>query len=358
MVKWKLRFNNQLMAKYNAMLKESLQLLLQFLKILVVALLLSIFIRVFVVESYFIPSSSMENNLLIGDAVLASKCNYGVRLPICPYEIPMVEFICYLSGLHRYFTKIEWENVQLPGLSSVKMNDVVVFKYPENRRSIFIKRCVALSGDTVQIKHNNLFVNSTEIKNNEHIKNRYEIRMHDNENAQDFFTKLDIVANFDDYDTTFYANLDESELKQMKDKVKLIRRVEEIKSNIHVFPKFNSNNWNRDNYGPLWVPKKGLTIELNSENISLYKKIIEEFEENELDIKNSVIYINDTIVTSYTFKFNYFFTMGDNRQSSMDSRYWGFVPENYIIGKAVLVWWSYSKENGEVRWRRFFKRIK
>lgn len=273
--------------------------------------LLAISIRVFFIEIFAIPSGSMENTLFPGDKILVSKLDYGPAMPKSPYQIPWINLLWYLgAGKTTNMDSVYWEYKRLSGFSSVKHGDVTVFIHPlwGNRDNFFIKRCVAIPGDTLQIIDGVVFDNRLKIAIPDLVKQPYNMSLLTNDSAQ------------------------------------------------WVNPKNRKLAWTIDNYGPVVIPRKGITIILTSISLLVYQQTINLLEKTKIEEKNGIFYLNNQPVTTYTFKQNYYFMMGDNRNNSNDSRYWGFVPEEDVVGKAVVVLFS-NNETG-FQWHRILKPIK
>lgn len=314
-----------------------------FLRIVILIFLL----RLFILEFYHIPSTSMKNTLLIGDVIVSSKIHYGTRLPVNLKEIPYMSNLSYYTGTYRFLEFISWSETILPGFSGVKTNDVILFKHPDKAHKIYIKRCVGISGDTIKIKNSLLQSEMIDSVIQQNYCYNYSAEM-SNELKEEIDEKYpSINFSYHTLDKAWSIQMNNAQFDSLKDKFQKITKNQEIGYNRHIFPYSKDLKWNRDNFGPIIVPQKGMTIELNEGNLLLYQNIIDKFE-NVQDIEN---------FTQYTFKKNYFFVLGDNRQSSSDSRYWGFVPEEYIVGKAVLIIWSYDDYNKNIRWNRFLKII-
>ncbi len=234
---------------------------------------------------------------------------------------------------------------------------------PVDRRDNYVKRCVAIPGDVFEIRSNQIYINGEAVKNPEDIQHNYQISTDGTALNDRFFERFGISkADQQGITPDYYLPLSKEKAEQVK-KMPFIKsiEIEEEKPNgsgFQVFPFSSDYNWSRDNYGPLKMPEAGETVELNMQNLVLYERIITAYEGNKLDVKNNQIYINDEMATSYTFKMNYYFMLGDNRHKSADSRYWGFVPEDHIVGKPILVWLSLDTDKGfpaNIRWDRFFK---
>ncbi|MFT3934726.1 MAG: S26 family signal peptidase [Chitinophagaceae bacterium] len=381
----------------------------------VFAVVAATLIRTFVFEAYTIPTGSMEKTLLINDFLFVSKLTYGPRIPNTPLSVPFVH-ATLPGGLTKSY--VEW--IKIPYTrwfaSPVKRNDVVVFNFPagdtminkegylserpfyqvcrfetgngnldagrkvilENpdqyplvvrpvdKRENYVKRCVAIAGDSLQIKDGILFINGVAAPIPPKSEMYYEVET----NGQ----QLDPAVMKEEYDIDM-ENTDKQELVPNTEKGKnnylmlLTTDAKEkiVKSglakSIHLYMRKERTDfpydtihttWAVDNYGPLWVPKKDAKITLTPENYSLYDRIINVYEHNTSEWKDGKLYINGVATNEYTFKMNYYWMMGDNRHGSQDSRFWGFVPEDHVVGEAWLIWMSW--DHG-VRWSRLFRRI-
>jgi len=240
----------------------------------------------------------------------------------------------------------------------------VVYR-PVDRRDNYVKRCIALPGDTFEIRSNQVYINGRPVKNAPGVQHNYHVITDGTLLNQRFFDRLEISSEDQmqgGIGPHYLLPLTADKADQIK-KYKFIKSVQideqkPVDSRELVFPYSEKYNWSRDNYGPLWVPQKGATVQLNMDNILLYERIITAYEGNQMEVKGQTIYINGEIADSYTFKMNYYFMMGDNRHKSADSRYWGFVPEDHIVGRPILVWLSLNKDKSfpaNIRWNRFFK---
>ena len=251
------------------------------------SLILWLSIRIFVFQVFKIPTSSMNNTLKEGDYILVNKLAYGTRIPITPLALPFGTI---------YSDAIQLPYLRLLGYSSVNYNDIIVFNFPledelpVDCRQEYVKRCVGLPGDTLQLKKGVVFINQKKNSDPDSILFLY--------NANHQRILIDSSAYSPD-----------------------------------VFPNSSSIKWNADYFGPLYIPKKGEHILLNKKNMFLYKRVISIYENNALVVRNDSVFINDCYRMTYTFKMNYYFAMGDNRYNSIDSRFWGFVPENHLIGR-------------------------
>ncbi|MCU4174961.1 S26 family signal peptidase [Carboxylicivirga sp. N1Y90] len=238
-----------------------------------------------------------------------------------------------------------------------------VLARPVDRRDNYVKRCVAIPGDVFEIRSNQIYINGVKEENPKDIQHNYKITTDGTSLNDRFYERMGISrADQSGMAPNYYLPLTKENADKIKDMsfIKSIIIEEEIPNNsgFQVFPHSSDYNWSRDNFGPLTMPKAGETIDLNIKNLVIYERIITAYERNKLSVKGDQIYINDELATSYTFKMDYYFMLGDNRHKSADSRYWGFVPEDHIVGKPILVWLSLDKDKSffsSIRWDRFFK---
>ncbi len=235
---------------------------------------------------------------------------------------------------------------------------------PVDKRENYIKRGVGMPGDMIELKHGQLYVNGEIADNPEQLQYKYRVKTNgiplNRMKLQDLGIALDDISmGASDYELPLTLDMVE-ELKKFPN-VKEIVKVEETGNNADIFP-FDPENypWNVDNFGPLYIPKKGDVVELNMETLPLYERVIGAYEGNDLQVRDSVIYINGQPADTYTFKMDYYWMMGDNRHCSADSRFWGFVPEDHIVGKAYFIWLSLDKDKSflsKIRWNRLFRFI-
>lgn len=337
------------------------------------------FIRWATFEAYTIPTPSMEKSLLVGDFLFVSKMHYGPRTPKTPLQIPLThKYLPFTSdasgadGIQSYVDWIELPSLRLPGISEVKRNDVVVFNYPEEPvptdvKTNYIKRCVAVAGDTLRIKHQQLFINGKAQDQPEDWQQSYKIFTTGNQRPSERMLlrwgATDGCYPSFDGDVAWIVNVTKEEAAQIE-KAEFVKRValnESIEPEPQVIPNSSIMKWNKDNMGPIWIPKAGETIAMTPLNIAFYEKVIRRFEDNEnVEIKGKELWINGQKAENYTFKQDYYFMMGDNRHNSLDSRFWGFVPADHIVGKAMFIWLSLDQnESGfsKIRWNRMFDMI-
>jgi signal peptidase I len=340
-----------------------------------------------VMQPYTIPTGSMEKSLLVGDFLFVSKFHYGARTPKTPLHIPLSDNKIWGTNIPSYLKWIQLPMYRLPGLTKVKNNDVVVFNWPGDTESPadlkthYIKRCIAIGGDTLHIVEGKVFVNSKAIEVPPGMQMSYLVESKQPLNEKTF-KKLGInysrseLSNQDDVpqvspdEMTYIILMNQSTAEQMKklDFIKsvtqYISRNDQTGTSQGIYPGSADFKWTIDNFGPIYVPQKGKTISITPQNLTLYQKVFLEYEDNEdAKIENNQLFIDGKAVTEYTFKQNYYWMMGDNRHNSEDSRFWGFVPENYIVGKALFVWWSvdsfesWSNPFKKIRWSRIGKGI-
>ena len=357
---------------------------------IIFAVVAATFIRLFFIEAYTIPTSSMEKSMMVGDYLFVSKTAYGPKMPNTPISFPFVHNTMPLLGsLPSYSRLIQYPYRRIAGTGKIKNDDVVVFNFPEgdtvsvrlqessnyyelvrmygrdqvwgdkrtfgdiiyrpvDKRENYIKRCIAIPGDSIKIVNGQVFVNGKAQKEIPGIQYKYQITTNGSPINDKILDKLEITRpEIDGSDSRYIIALTSGQVKKLAD-LKFIHSIERYilpadKIDPSLFPNDPGFGWNLDNFGPLWVPKKGVTINLNLVNLPLYKRIITVYEDNDLKIKDNNIYINGIPASTYTFKMDYFWMMGDNRYNSADSRYWGFVPEDHVVGKASFVWLSLDK---------------
>ncbi|MGB2171910.1 MAG: signal peptidase I [Flavobacteriaceae bacterium] len=402
------------------------------------AIIAATLVHNYFIQPYIIPTGSLEKTLLIGDFLFVSKFHYGARTPMTALAFPMVHDTLPLAKIKSYLDYPQIPYFRLPGFQKVKRNEIVVFSWPADtvrqffvkekgvrkpvdKKSNYVKRCVALPGDTLEIINGFVHINGQQSVLPERAKIQY---THYAYNSKGVSSRKLIALGIKDFkrkyrienitQTTYNAllpyiigrtsndinnfivitppaGLPPKLVGQLRLRVKelleptkeltltieeanalrnnslfdsLVRKVSQVKTpNTTFFPNSLPYDWNEDNFGPIVLPKAGTEILLNDENLPLYKKIIRDYEGNTLEKIDTVIKINGKESNRYTFQQDYYWMMGDNRHRSEDSRFWGFVPENHIVGKPVLIWFSIEGindgiKNWRIRWDRVMTTVK
>jgi signal peptidase I len=366
---------------------------------LIFAVVAATIIRTFFFEAYTIPTGSMEGSLLVNDYLFVSKLAYGPRVPMTPLAVPLVHNTMPITGGKSYTEAVKWDYHRWWGFGNIKRNDVVVFNFPNgdtvvaeqpdkdyyqilrdefggnrellksqytvitrpvDKKENYIKRCVGVSGDKIEVKDGLLYVNDQPAEKYPHSKLSYKIDTKApgfNEFIED--NNMEVVAS---NGVSYILHLANDQVENVKKQA----MVKSVTLNLYpqgftadgAYPQDTAHfKWNRDHYGPIIIPKEGTTVTITTENISLYKRIIVNYEKNTLEQKGDKFIINGKETNTYTFKMNYYWMMGDNRHNSADSRYFGFVPIDHVVGKAFFVWFSNAKSLFEVRWNRLFRSI-
>jgi len=399
-------------------------------------------INIFFFQNYQIPSSSLEKTMLVGDYLFVSKLSYGPRIPNTPVSFPLVQNTFPILNTNSYIEWPRWGYKRVKGIGEVKRDDIVVFNFPAgdtiaylqqnpdyytllkqhgredirlnkrrygeimyrpvDKRENFVKRCVGMPGDSLQIIDNQIYIDGKIQADEKNVQYNYYVETNGKQFDEAIYRKLGISeadriylfdANTTDFQKASEAGYYNSTLpylgfapdsssgrynpvyvfpltKSALEKIKKLPYVTKVLiepdmingSKSLVYPVEYDFGWTRDNYGPIWIPKKGSTIELNTVNLALYHRCIVNYENNELEIRpDGALLINGQPTTTYTFKYNYYWMMGDNRHKSADSRSWGFVPEDHIVGKPILVWLSLDKDrgwlDGKIRFDRIFRLV-
>lgn len=336
---------------------------------IVFAVIAATIIRWLLLEAFTIPTPSMEKSLLVGDFLFVSKMHYGARTPATPLQIPLTHQKIWGTNIPSYLDWINLPQFRLPGFSEVKRNDIVVFNYPTefqypvDLKTNYIKRCVAIAGDVIEVKDMQVYINNEPADNPEKMQFRYFIQTPETIN-QRVFDKYDISEK---YKVTggymvFTSPNTATELNALQfiTDVKVLE-AEPGSTELRIYPDAGKYPWNVDYWGPLLIPAEGMTIEVNDETMTKYGPIIEYYEGNDdVEVGDSTLIIDGNALTSYTFKQDYYFMMGDNRHNSEDSRFWGVVPADHIVGKALFIWMSIDPSKSffkKIRWGRLFNGI-
>lgn len=381
--------------------------LIEWVDAIVFAVIAATLIRMFFIEAYTIPTSSMEKSLLVGDYLFVSKVSYGPKLPNTPLSFPFAHHTMPLTkNTKSYLEWIKRPYNRLAGFGDIKRNDVVVFNYPEgdtvivqfqsersyysvvreigrarvwrdydvvvrpvDKRENYIKRCVAIPGDTLHVSKGQLYINGKPQELFGGVQYNYIIRTNGTAINAKILDDLKI-AKADRFFNPAGGIYEMPLTTNAYNKIRELNNVHSVLKHENtnpsmmtktIFPHSPKFAWTEDNFGPLLIPKKGETVNLTIDNLPIYERIINTYEGNELVVKDNIIYINNEVADSYTFNMDYYFLMGDNRHNSADSRFWGFVPEDHVVGKASFIWLSLDKDKkfpANIRFDRVFKGIK
>ena len=379
---------------------------LDWLDAIIFAVVFVTFINILFFQAFKIPSSSMESSLLTGDHLFVSKLAFGPRIPQTPLTIPFTHNVIF--GKESYSTLIQNDYRRLKGFRNVRRGDYVVFGFPDgdsvlvkapsedyytvcrlygkdyavrnygpviarpsDKKDHYVKRCVAVAGDTLTIVDGRVHINSEPQTVWPGVQSTYAVITNGTRINQKTLDRLGLNIAELYYDETLPGYPQMALTASMLEKVKAcpnVTAVEELDdvyppdypdSYLMLFPFRENFRWTRDNYGPIWIPKAGVTVKLNAEVLPLYERIIRDYEHNSLQVNaDGRIIINGEETDEYTFSQDYYFMMGDNRHNSLDSRYWGFVPEDHIVGRPAVIWLSTDSSRSfpsNIRWRRFLK---
>lgn len=346
------------------------------------AVIAATLIRWLIMEAYTIPTPSMENSMLVGDFLFVSKFHYGTRTPKTPLQIPLTHQKIWFTEIPSYVDWIQLPQYRLPGFSSVKRGDVVVFNvppkemndnkvYPVDLKTNYIKRCMALPGDVLTIKGRQVFINDQPAENPPKMQFSYlvyakdEINPRNLENLELDPDDYNLLGRLEDNQVVYGMFLTSEKAEQLKTVPYITAVADDHRTHesgdYRIFPKSKGRTWNGDDYGPLTIPKEGMTIPVNDSTMTFYGETIMLYDSEDVVVKDGVMTVNGQAVKEYTFKQDYYFMMGDNRHNSLDSRYWGFVPEDHIVGKGFFIWLSIDKYEsffGKIRWSRFFNPVR
>lgn len=369
---------------------------MEWVRAIVFAVVVATVIRWALISAYTIPTSSMEGTQLVGDFLFVSKFHYGPRTPRTILRIPLTDNKIWGTSIPSYLSWVQLPIGRVPGLSKVKERDIVVFNFPDEEAPVdmkthYIKRCVAIAGDTLQIKDTQIYINGKAQENAPEMQHYYKVvsdkeikseRIVKRYDLKEFLPNLDEVTEVIDPNEgsakIYKVILSEEKAKKLKKKdfirsvTKAILPKDSVEidytrgENIpNVYPHHPEYRWNQDNYGPLVIPKKGMTIPVNRENMIQYGLVIKRYEwqkDVEVNTTEGTLSIDGQEQKEYTFTQDYFFMMGDNRHNSLDSRFWGFVPQDHVVGQALITWLSldYKESNifNRIRWGRMFTAIR
>lgn len=344
------------------------------------AVLAATFIRSLFIEAYQIPTPSMEKSLLVGDFLFVSKVNYGARLPMTPLSVPFAHQTLPIGDIKAYSDALQLPYFRLPGFQKIKNGDVVVFNYPfelENpvdKKTNYIKRCIGIPGDEIKIINGNILINNNRFQDPVDREYSYKINTDGTSFNKKLLDELDITDKEPSMGMYWMTDKTREAIRKESNITSIDTLIQKPEFPGQTYPNWQGLSWSRDNFGPIYVPKAGVKIPMNEKNFWMYKLPIEQYEHaGKLEQSGDGFTLNGQPITSYTFKLNYYFMMGDNRHNSEDSRFWGFVPEDHIVGKALFIWLSLkydvnriTKMDGTpletrkfkgVRWNRIFKGI-
>ena len=405
---------------------------------IVFAVILATIVHTYFIQPFIIPTGSLEKTLLIGDFLFVSKYHYGARVPKTVAAFPMVHDTIVGTGIRSYLNKPQLPYLRIPAIKKIERNDLVTFNWPADtvrrffvkeagvvkpidKKSNYVKRCVAIPGDKLEIIDGLLYINSELSKLPYRAKPLFNYRVtSQNGISSKELLKLNITGFSRKFKISglnsnqqfegirpYISSLINSDIenfiitsghkgipsriiaenrlrvKEIKEREKIIsmtnsdfEKLESKKTfdsiyrifkttksyNTSFFPNDIKYDWDEDNFGPIIIPQKGQEIELNKQTLPIYKKIIRDYEKNKLELINDKILINDVETTFYKFKMDYYWMMGDNRYNSEDSRAWGYVPENHIVGRPIFIWMSIDGindgiSNWKIRWDRVFTTI-
>ena len=416
---------------------KTLRTLMDWVDAIVFALVAVYFVFLLLFQNYQIPSSSLEKSLLVGDFLIVNKASYGPRMPITPLSFPLAQHTMPLVGGKSYIEQPQWPYRRIAGLGRVQRGDIVVFNFPTgdtvalnmqnpdyytichslmqerqmsrsqaaayvhqhpeifgpviwrpvDRRENYVKRCVGLPGDSLQIIDNQVYVNGSPLPDAPGVQYNYFVQTRGGQISERQFEQWGVSR--DDRLMLAENNALASLLgftpaaggqriyhfpatAEVIERVKKAPNIQDVKIEKarvgdyslggYVFPLDGRVAWTRDDFGPLWIPAKGATIALDEHNEILYGRAIRVYEGHQLEQRGGRYYLDGEPADTYTFSMDYYWMMGDNRHNSADSRYWGFVPEDHVVGRPMLVWLSLDKDKawfkGKIRWNRFFKKAR
>ena len=386
---------------------------------IIYALVLVYIIFAFIGQNYKIPSSSLEKSLLVGDFLWVSKVIYGPRVPQTPLHFPLAQHTMPVTGGKSYIDNPQLPYHRLPGLRSPERGDIIVFNYPQgdtvataypnqdyymicadlrrngitdpaafiashpekfgkvitrpvDRRENYVKRCIGLPGEWLEIRNDSIFINDALVEDADNVQYNYIIPVSApiaREKWQELGVRLEDHGNapikvafvpYPFYDVPLTRAAKAVVEKWPEVNGKLIREGESGYFDIGgVFPQYEPYGWSRTNFSRFWIPKRGATLKVTADNLPLYRRCIAVYEGNKIEVKDGEIYINGVKNPYYTFKYDYYWMMGDNRDRSLDSRYWGFVPEDHLVGSPMLILTSIDEERSlldskKIRWSRTF----
>jgi signal peptidase I len=372
---------------------------------IVFAVFAASFIRMFLIEAYVIPTSSMEGSLKVGDFLFVSKAHYGIRTPKTVLMFPLLHNRLPFFDAESYISKPNLPFYRLPAIQEVERYDPVVFNYPEgdsvyvfpertwtihdyrrggsdpqqmqrflqiktgqaplvvrpvDKKDHYIKRCIGLPGDSLKVVNRQVYINGKMAKNPPHMQFLYTVKSPTGPLNKERLDEIGVntAESYINEGIYFLDSVQVQKIKAMDPGIQVDFYPMERLGERKYFPydPIHYGNWTNDNYGSIYIPKKGATVALDEKSIAFYDRIISVYEGNKLEKKDGKFFINGQEANSYTFKMNYYWMMGDNRHNSEDSRVWGYVPEDHIVGKPLFIW--FSTKNGSIsngiNWGRIF----
>ena len=366
------------------------------------AIVAATLVHTYFIQPYVIPSSSLEKSLLVGEFLFVSKFHFGARVPMTTIAAPMVHDTIPVIKKKSYLfnddiTKKEtsWLNklqlpyLRIPGFDKIDRNEIVVFNSPADtlfdmnnpnvdrnyykpidKKTNLVKRCVGIAGDSLEVRNGYVFINGKQnvLPDRAQLQFSYFVQPKTSQfspkQMYDLYGITDPFGIINNQNTYKFIAIGEETMSKFKNhpnvgSVTPIKEEEGIRDP-RIFPHNPNYNWNNDFFGPIYIPESGKTIDINLDVLPLYKRVITEYENNDLRVEGNQIYINDELATSYTFKQNYYWMMGDNRHNSLDARAWGFTPYNHVVGKPVFIWMSWDtngKGLSKIRWDRVFTTV-
>ncbi|MEY3051311.1 MAG: hypothetical protein RLY31_1096 [Bacteroidota bacterium] len=359
----------------------------------VFAIFAAAFIRMFLIEAYTIPTSSMEGSLKVGDFLFVSKAHYGIRTPKTVLMLPLLHNQIPIIGGESYLSEPNLPFFRLPALTKVKRNDPVVFNYPEgdsvyvfpertwsihdfrrgavspnrlmdirsgkadlavrptDKKDHYIKRCVGLPGDTLEVRDRQVYINGQRAQNPTHMQFLYMLKQTSGAGinlGQLSAFGVNVAESNPQLGLFFLDSLQVEQIREMDPTIAVSLLDQPPPGRNYLFPHDSENfpDWTVDNFGPVFLPAKGSSVRLEPHTIALYRRIITVYEGNTLAQDGDTFLINGQPATDYTFEMDYYWMMGDNRHNSEDSRVWGFVPQDHIVGKPLFIW--FSTKNGSI----------
>ncbi|EDM44752.1 signal peptidase I [unidentified eubacterium SCB49] len=359
------------------------------------AIVAATIVHTYFMQPFTIPTSSLEKTLLVGDFLFVSKFHYGARTPMTPMALPMVHDTIPKAGLKSYLSYPEIPYFRLPGFQDISRNDIVVFNWPIDefvdigppakgyaykpidKKSNYVKRCVGIPGDSLEVRDGYVFIDGekNDLPDRARLQFNYGFRTKGQiNNPVELLKRYDITdaigVNREQNHYILSAATEEA-VDQLKANPNIAEvfplKQEKGIRDPGVFPQDEQYNWNTDNFGPILIPKAGMTVDIDTKSIPLYKRIIEVYEgsemgtNNEISVNGNQVLLNGRPLTSYTFQQDYYWMMGDNRNNSQDARMWGYVPFNHVVGKPVFVWMSIDSNakgiSNKIRWERLFTTV-